>query len=175
MKKLAFLFALLLVFPTALAANDHYKCQKIKGHAVLQDFQEDCEYAGIEYSMCFIQQIKGTIKGSWVSYIQDEWWVVLGDLGVPTPPAAGPSWYNREFQVFTTKRGTLWGEAQFVFDERAWAEPDGGTAFPAIITGGTEMYEGATGWITSIATDATIAKWTVHGRVCGPNIKKKKK
>jgi hypothetical protein len=161
------LLALLFVFPLALADDG---CRNINAHGFFHEWQEPCEVDS-DYDFCIVQKIRGTINGSWVSYYQNDWLVLLEDVAeVPTPPDAVESWYNRSVEVFTSKQGMVWGEAQFVYDLRA-EEMNGGVSMPIIITGGTNMYEDAYGWITGIVTDffthGTIA---FDGRVCGPNI-----
>jgi len=169
MKQFILLLALLLVFPVAAVANGEDQCRNIKAQASLLDEHFDCEYGGTDYDYCYISKIQGNFKGLWTTYVQFSWYEILEDLGVQTGTAE--SWYNREFEVFTTKQGTVWGDAQFVFDDR-YFQSNGGTAIPTMITGGTGIYADATGWITLIYTDGTIANWRVYGRVCGPNIEK---
>jgi len=169
MKQLLMLLAMLLVFPVAFANADGNNCRNINAKAVLVDIEADCEFAGIEYSGCFITKIKGTINGSWISYVKDEWYVILEDLGVDTPDLAEESWYNREFEVFHSKQGTVWGNAQFILDWQSWTN-DGGPSIPTMVEGGTGIYEGATGWINAIYLDAALENFKVQGRVCGPNI-----
>ena len=71
MKQLLMLLAMLLIFPVAFANADGNHCWNINAKAVLVDFEEGCEFAGIEYSACYITRIKGTINGSWISYVKD--------------------------------------------------------------------------------------------------------
>lgn len=58
---------------------------------------------------------------------------------------------------------------QTAFDLRVF-ESGGGAALPTIVTGGTGIYEGATGWIVSVLTDETLENITILGRICAPNI-----
>jgi hypothetical protein len=169
MKQLILLLTLLLVFPIASVANGEDPCRNINAHATLVDEVPECEFNSMTYDYCYIQKVRGNLNGSWVSYVMWDWGVTLESLGVQTPPEAGESWYNRELEVFTTKHGMVWGDAQFVFDLRAF-DSDGGPAIPTIVTGGTGMYEDAYGWITAIYTDGTLSNWRIYGRVCGPNI-----
>ena len=169
MKQLLVLLAMLLVFPVAVADDGGDNCRNINAHASLVGVGPDCEYNSTTYDYCYSQKVKGNLNGSWVSYVMWDWGVMLESLGVQTPPEAGESWYNRELEVFTTKHGMVWGDAQFVFDFRAF-DLGGGPAIPTMVTGGTGMYEDASGWITAIYTDGTLSNWRIYGRVCGPNI-----
>ena len=168
MKQLILLLTLLLVFPIASVANGEDPCRNINAHATLVGEGPACEYNSTTYDYCYIQKVRGNLNGSWVSYLMWDWNVTLESL-VQTPPEAGESWYNRELEVFTTKHGMVWGESQFVFDLRAF-DSFGGVAIPTIVTGGTGIYEDAQGWITATGTDSDFTKFSVQGRVCGPNI-----
>ena len=169
MKQLLMLLAMLLVFPVAFANDDGNDCRNINAKAVWTGFEEGCEFAGIEYSACYTSRIKGTINGTWMSYVQYEWYVILEDLLVDTPDPAIESWYNREFEVFHSKQGTVWGNAHFILDWQ-FDSSDGGASIPTMVTGGTGIYEDAEGWINAIYLDAAMEHFKVQGRVCGPNI-----
>ena len=159
------LLALILAFPLAIADDP---CRNVNGHGFAGDFQEPCEFDGTVYDFCFINKMRGTINGTMFEYFQNDWVVLLEDLGLPTPPAAGESWYNREFAVLTSKQGMVWGEAQYVVDLRVLET--GGAAVPLLVTGGTGIYEDAYGWITWTFGDETLATFSIDGQVCGPNI-----
>ena len=164
MRLLTFL-ALMLAFPLAIA-DDH--CRNMNGHGRTVDIQEPCEFDGVVYDFCFVNEVRGTINGTVFEYFQWDWIVWLEGLGVPTPPDAGGSFYNREFAVLTSKQGTVWGEAQYVYDLRVL--DTGGVAVPTLVTGGTGIYEDAYGWITFTFGDETLLPFSIDGRVCGPNI-----
>jgi hypothetical protein len=110
-----------------------------------------------------------SFNGTWMTYVQYEWYVILEDIGVQTPDLAIESWYNREFEVFHSKQGTVWGDAQFILDWQFDAS-DGGESIPAYVSGGTGIYEDAEGWINAIYQDAAMEHFELHGKICGPNI-----
>ena len=152
----------------ALAQNENAQCRNIVGHAEVVDLQSPCQ-EDTAYWGCYIQKIRGTLSGTWVSYQQEDWFVDLGTLGAPVPSESPLSAYLREFEVFTTNKGTVYGDAQTVFDVRLF-DSDGGGALPTIITGGTGIYQDAWGWIVLTYTDGTVEEFDVQGRICGPNI-----
>ena len=165
--RMTIFLTVLLAFPMALEANGDDQCRNMNGQGDINEFQEPCE-VDTGYDFCFVNTMRGTINGSMIEYFQYDWLVVLEDLGVPTPPEATESWYNREFAVLSSKQGMIWGEAQYVFELRVYDV--GGVAIPMIVTGGTGIYENASGWITWTLTDNSLSKFSYDGRVCGPNI-----
>jgi hypothetical protein len=94
--------------------------------------------------------------------------VELEGLGVPTPPDSVETYYNREYEVFTSKQGEIWGDGQAVYDIRVGIM--GGAAVSIMVSGGTGIYEDAYGWITATVLDAYLEHFLINGRVCGPNI-----
>jgi hypothetical protein len=169
MKRLVILLTLLLVFPAAFAGNGGDQCRNINGNAYVQGVDENCEFNGDVYWFCISQKIRGTINGTWVSYIQEGWSVVLEAPDFPIPDDTAFVEYARELEVFSSKQGMVWGDAQFVLDFRAF-ENGGGVSLPVIVTGGTGIYEVAQGWKTAIALDEAFEKFSIQGRVCGPKI-----
>ena len=153
----------------AFSQDEDVKCKKIRGDAEVVDLQNPC-LENTDFWACYVQKVRGTLKGKWVSYQQQGWFDMdLREAGLPVPPGSPVTWYGREFEVFSTKKGTVYGDMQTAFDVRVF-DSDGGAALPTIVTGGTGIYEGATGWIVPVNTDGTLEKFTILGRICGPNI-----
>jgi hypothetical protein len=75
--------AMILVFPLATADD---QCRNMNAHGFAADFQEFCEFDGTVYDFCFINKMRGTINGTMFEYFQNDWVVLLEDLGLPTPP-----------------------------------------------------------------------------------------
>ena len=159
---------LLLILSVASADNGNNQCRNINAIGALGGYQELCEFDGTVYDFCFINKLRGTINGTMFEYFQNDWLIWLEDSGFPTPPGAVESWYNREFVVFSSKQGMVWGEAQYVFEYRAY--DTGGTAVPVMVIDGTGIYEDSAGWITMTILDSNFVKLSFDGRVCGPNI-----
>ncbi len=153
----------------ALSQDENANCKKVRGFAEVVGLQIPC-LENPEFWACYITAVRGTLKGKWVSYQQEGWFDMdLREAGLPVPPDSPVTWYGREFEVFSTKKGTVYGDMQTAFDARVF-DSDGGAALPTIVTGGTGIYEGATGWIVPVFTDGTIEKLILLGRICGPNI-----
>jgi hypothetical protein len=169
MKWLVILLTLLLVFPAVFAGNGGDQCRNINGNATVQGNQDTCEFNGDVYLFCISQRIRGSINGTWVSYIQEDWGVPLEAPAFPIPDGTPFVEYARELEVFNSKQGMVWGDSQFVIDYRAF-ESGGGVSLPIIVTGGTGIYEDAQGWITATVLDDVFEDFSIQGRVCGPNI-----
>ena len=156
-----------LLLATTSAFGD--KCQDIRGEARLVDVQVDPCQENPEFDTCYIQKVRGTLKGEWVAYQQADWVNIdMAEVGLPVPEGS-ETLYIRELEVFSTKKGEVWGDMQTAFDMRVF-DSDGGVALPTIVTGGNGIYEDATGWIVPVVTDGTIEHFTILGRICGPNI-----
>jgi hypothetical protein len=167
-KQLSMTAAFALLLATTSAFGD--ECQDIRGAAKVVGVQVDPCQENPEYYACYIQRVRGTLRGKWVSYQQPGWFDTdLRAVGLPVPEGSEVTWYGREFEVFSTKEGEVWGDMQTAFDIRIF-DSDGGGALPTIVTGGTGIYEDATGWIVPVYTDGTLNNFTILGRICGPNI-----
>ena len=170
-KYICFATAVFVAFAglTAAVADNHVVgCKKIRAKALIDpNYIFDCEFDGVDYSFCIGGDVTGSIKGPWVSYLQDEWVINSSDIGLPEP-IPFISNYGREFEVFASAKGNIYGDAQYIFDYRMF-EVAGKFPLPIFITGGTGLYEGATGWMIALFnTDVDKAK--ISGEVCGPNI-----
>jgi hypothetical protein len=161
--------AICLGFAPSASASD--QCKQILAKA---DFPnplgetEGCTVNGQDFDSCITGNLRGTIKGKWVAYFLDEWFIIIEPPEFPVPEETLAN-YNREFEVFTTNKGEIYGDAQYVFDIRIF-DVDGGFVAPIIVTGGTGWYEGATGWIAAVVSDGALSKANLHGEICGPNI-----
>lgn len=161
--------SVLLMFSAQTALADH-NCKKVHGRA---DFsnplgEPNCIVGNEAFDFCFSGQVRGSLRGSWTAYGFGDWFVPLNAPDFPVPDETLSN-YNREFNVFTTRRGTLFGDSQYVFDTRIF-DVGGGFVSPIIIEGGTGIYQGATGWIAGVFTDAEISTAKLVGEVCGPYI-----
>jgi len=164
---------LLLALASAAVGDQTGRCQEVRGHAVLKATQFPCLTENVVddtvFDGCYISMVKGNLKGPWISFVQDDWGFDLATVGAPVPDGSPATWYNREFEVFETKHGVVYGDAQFAFDFRIF-DSDGGGAIPTIITGGSGIYEDAMGWIVATFKDGSIETFHIRGRICGPNI-----
>ena len=153
----------------AALADNGQGCQQIRSRALVDAAgQESCEFDGYVFPFCIVGELRGNFRGSWVSYYDDGWIVDLSTTTLPEP-VPFTSNYAREFEVLTSKKGTLFGDAQYIFDVRIF---DVNAPFPLliIITDGTDKYEGATGWLIATFSDTSFDRAKIRGKVCGPNI-----
>lgn len=163
-------FLMLAGIQPAFSQDGDIQCKKIRGHGKVVDFQTPC-LENPEFSFCIVQEVRGGLTGTWVSNQQDGWGDQdLAAAGLPVPPDSPITWYIREFEVFSTKHGTVYGDSQLALDARIF-DSGGGAAIPTVITGGTGIYEGATGWIVAVSTDELIEEFTILGEICGPKIR----
>lgn len=162
--------ATLLGWAVAAGANppdsgEH--CRLIVARAAVEEFQQPC-LEDPSFLGCYVQRIRGTFSGTWLSLFNEGWNADLRALGLPIPDDSPASIWARETEVFISDRGTIFGDAQWVLDLRIL--PTGGLTLTTVVTGGTGIYEDASGWIVQTAVDDTTERFSVRGRVCGPYI-----
>jgi hypothetical protein len=157
---------------TAVAEEN---CKKVSAHGTLIGYEFDCELNGEKYLYCPQMTLKGQSKGRWDAGVKEEWdflsmngAVLQSGAVLPTPDDTYNFW-GREFDVLKLKHGNIFAEAQYYIDARIY---DVNSAFPwsMLITGGTGIYEGATGWILAVFEDSSFEKARLQGQVCGPYI-----
>lgn len=160
--------ALSAIAAPAAYADDN--CMQIRGRAVFANPTgvPNCSFEGEAFDFCIEGRVRGTLRGSWTAYGKGDWFVDLPASEFPVPEDTLSN-YNREFNVFSTRRGTLIGDSQYVFDIRIF-DVDGGFVTPIIIDRGTGIFEGATGWIAGVLTDGALSRAVLLGEVCGPHV-----
>lgn len=156
---------------TALPALADGNCLNVYSRAVFDnpDGTPDCSFGDQAFDFCFEAKMRGTLRGTWTAFGKADWFVDLAAPDFPVPEETLSN-YNREFNVFSTRKGKLIGDSQYVFDIRIF-DVGGGFVSPVIIEGGTGMFEGATGWIAAVLTDAALSRAILIGEVCGPLIR----
>ena len=152
-----------------VSASD-MECKAVAGKGTQQSFQEQCEFDGTAYDLCINMKLFSRDFSSHDAYGNYDWFIDLGSLGFPVPEGSTTN-YNREFNVLTSDEGMVFGDVQYAFDDRIF-ESHGGFVAPMIVTGGTGMYDGATGWVAFMFIDETIEKQRFFGRICGPGIQR---
>lgn len=152
--------------PIAFAGD---QCMDIRGRALFTAPPEaDCTFEGERFDFCLEGTVRGKLKGTWRAFGQNDWFVDLPASEFPVPEETLSN-YNREFNVFSTRDGLLVGDSQYVFDIRIF-DNGGGFTTPIMIERGTGRFEGATGWIVGVFTDAALSRGVLLGKVCGPYI-----
>lgn len=154
--------------PSAFADGN---CLRIKSWAVFDNplGEPDCGFEEEAFAFCLEGKVRGTLKGTWKAFGNADWFVDLTSPAFPVPEETLSN-YNREFNVFSTRKGKLIGDSQYVFDIRIF-DAGGGFVSPVMIERGTGMFEGATGWIAGVFTDSDLSRAILLGEVCGPRVR----
>ena len=151
----------------AQSSPDGVQCQSIHGRIVLVSFEVDCSFEGVDYMWCFGYEMKGKAKGTWQVFIKTGWADVSVNSLVDTIDGSANLWY-REDEVLELRRGRINGSAQYTVDTRLW-DIGGTVPIAVVITGGTGIYQDASGWMLSTSQDFFTTS-DVTGEVCGPYI-----
>lgn len=155
----------------ALPAHADGGCMDIRSRVVFGDgiAGPSCSIEGESFDICLEGRVRGTLRGTWHAFTNFDWFVDLAAPQFPVPEETLSN-YTREFNVFSTRRGSLIGDSQYVFDVRIF-DVGGGFVVPVMIERGTGEFEGATGWIAAVFTDAGLSRGVLRGEVCGPGIR----
>jgi hypothetical protein len=150
------------------AAATGVNCHRIHARGVTPDYQEPCQVnPDPAFFACYVGRTKGTFEADWEIYFSF-FPIELTNPPFPLPSESGTTLFQTDFEVFKTRRGEIHGYANYLMDLRMF--DSGGFSGTFWVTSGTGIYEDATGWIAEIGTDATIEKFLLVGKVCGPNI-----
>ena len=160
-----FLTAALGVLCLVASAAMAEQCQPINARVGASTYLDPCTYQGTDYLFCIDAPIMGTINGIWHYYGE-------GDQveGLPDPPYSS-LWAGWALDVIETTRGTIYAQDNWMWNLSAI---DSGykAGLPmvtiSIITGGTDHYEGASGWIGMILDDQGAWRGFMRGEICTP-------
>jgi hypothetical protein len=154
-------FALCLAAPSATAGD----CKKIIAQFGPDVFLGECSYEGEDYVWCGDFPVTGNLRGTWHSYGRPAYnafdLTVPDVLGIP----GWNLWVVWYLCVFETHKGNI------ITQENEIINPDtyftyGALSGMAFIIGGTGDYEGATGWIGAVGTEAEGG--VLRGEICTP-------
>jgi hypothetical protein len=165
MMKREFLTAVLVIAvclaAPSVSADD---CRKIIANAGVAVFPDECSYNGVDYAWCIDTPMTGNLKGTWHILANPDWnaWELTVPDGIPGIPV-WDLWATWNLSVFETKKGDIVTQANeiVVLDSYFTYGALSGTA---LIIGGTGVYDGATGWIGWVVTEADGG--AVRGEIC---------
>lgn len=165
------LFVGFLVFTLCLAVSSAIagECKKINakiGPATYLDEFDECSYDGVDYLWCIDTQVTGNLRGTWhfLSKPADNFFdlTVTEDLGIP----GWGLWVVWGVSVFETRKGDIITQDNAILNFNVYFTPFGGLSGMTAIVGGTGKYEGATGWLGYVITEAEGG--VLNGVVCTP-------
>lgn len=146
---LLFCLTLFVITPAAMAGD----CKKafVNVGAIVDYYDApDCPYQDWLYDGCLASPVTGTLNGVWWLYFYG-WNVVEVYDPIPGHPGFWSGW---NFSAIYTNKGELWTRDTWSVDVED-SDDFGFAAQVSVITGGTGVYEGATGRLGWIGTDAS--------------------
>lgn len=121
-----------------------------------------CTFQDIDFESCVEAPIRGTLKGTYSSYL-----ATFGEF-VPLDAPYASLAYGWALAVIDTNRGQIDAQEDWLINVNT-ITADVPFVSHLSITGGTDDYEGASGWIGVIAVDVG-GEWRgwMRGEVCTP-------
>lgn len=158
---LALAAGLVLSLATSVTIADQ-NCKSVnakvtKVYPVLVDPAADPEGVCSGYQLCQFIEIVGTINGEWKAFWNFDEEVYLAEFDALV--------FDTE-DIFKTKKGDIFakdiGALNFEAEESFTVH--------IAVTGGTGIYEGATGWMTGSIVFVFAEGGGLTGKICGPNL-----
>lgn len=139
------------------------ECKPIHARVGSSTYLDPCEYAGMDFFYCIDAPLRGTFRGTW-HYYGEEDNGVFPEPGEPYSSSAS-GW---ALGVIETNKGKVYVQDNYVWNLNALS--DNRVPFASIlnITGGTRHYRGASGWIGVIADDSGDWRGYMKGEICTP-------
>jgi hypothetical protein len=174
MGKLAAVLTVVFCLLAAVTAADWCRPVHVRtGPAV---YLPPCELDGTLYDICIETPTRGTLNGVWHLYGVVNNWVdfpgpCIDSCGDAAPAPMPPGYAGIEagwgLDVYETKGGEVWADDAWLFQWGAYFF-QGKAVFTSVssITGGTGMYEGATGWIGFVGSE--VEGGVIKGEICTP-------
>ena len=148
---------LLTISPAAIAGN----CRDIHANAgAIVDYYDasDCPDQEWLYDGCLLAPVNGTLNGDWWYYFYG-WNAVYVLDPIPGHPGFESGW---AFSAFVTNKGELWTRDSWIADLED-TDDYGFVSQVSVIIGGTGVYEGATGRLGWVGTDASgVGRFVGH-------------
>ena len=157
--------ALVVVLCLAAGVAIAGECQPVEVRIGPSTYLDSCPPG---YLYCIDAPLKGTFNGTWHFY--GDGGQVEGEPGVENQPYSW-LWAGWALDVIETNRGTIYAQDNWMWNLSA-LESGSKAGLPMVtisnITGGTDAYEGATGWIRMILDDQGYWRGFMKGEICTP-------
>lgn len=160
---LGFLMLAVCLAPAVTEATD---CKKIIAKLGPAAYLDECSYDGVDYLWCIDTRVTGNLRGTWhyLSSPADNFWEMTvpdGALGIPS----WTLWTVWNLSVFETRKGDIITQDNEILNLDVF-NAYGALSGMAFIIGGTDDYEGATGWLGYVITEAEGGE--LRGEICTP-------
>jgi len=146
----AFMFAVLCLLSSPVIG----KCQKVRMHLKSCEMPSNCG----SYEICEICKYEGTPNATVRAFWNQSDAVFLPNALV-VPVAA----------FYETNQGEIWSDVVVTIHFDALTEFDNGLAISGYYYGGTDKYEGITGWLAGAGVPQEGNSASVHGEICWPD------
>ena len=161
------LFVGFMVFALCLAASiaTAGDCKKIIAKVGEATYLDECSYGEQEYVWCIDTPVTGNLRGTWHYHGRPD--VNYFNLDVPDVLGIGGwnLWLVWSLSVFETHKGDIITQENEIFNPTIY-DNYGAICGMFYIIGGTGDYEGATGWLGFVATEAEGG--VLMGEICTP-------
>jgi hypothetical protein len=151
-----------LVATAAMAGG----CQPINVRIGPSTYLDPCTYDGTDYLFCIDAPIKGTLNGIWHYYGEG------GQVEAYPDSPYSSLWAGWALDVINTSRGTIYAQDNWLWNLSVLDLEGIKAGLPMVtistITGGTDQYEGASGWIGMILDDSGVWRGFMRGEICTP-------
>ena len=165
MKKKVFVAFLVLAVCLTVSNATAEDCKKIIAKVGPVEYLDACSYNGMDYIWCIDSRVKGNLLGTWHIFANPDfnaWELTVPDvLGIP----GWDLWATWNLSVFETKHGDVVTAANEIAHLDVYFTY-GAISGTALVVGGTGDYEGATGWVGWVITEAGGGE--LRGEICTP-------
>ena len=143
------------------AAGD---CKLINTRVGAGSFLGGCSFEGNDYAFCIDSPLAGTFHGTWHYYGPADNFV---EKIAPLPDFTG-FWAGWALDVIETADGEVRGQDAWMINFDAYGHGGlGNFVSISFISGGTGVYEGATGWFAFVGDE--VSGGTFTGEICTPS------
>jgi hypothetical protein len=166
MKKRVFVAFLVFVVCLMVSNATAGDCKKVIAKIGPATYLDECSYDGVDYIWCIDTPVTGNLRGTWHYLSSPE--VNFFDLAVPDGVLGIPGWslwVPWNLSVFETHKGDIITQDNEILNLDVF-DSYGALSGMAFVIGGTGDYEGATGWLGYVITEAEGGE--LRGLICTP-------